>query len=104
MLESELEGDSDSPARRSWKDSVTYSVIPTNSSFVGGDGVRCATGWPMVSVVLRRPDGSATGVLRMRYSGESGSPPVSYIMTLANEKMRWCRSFRNGRGPKKALS
>ena len=43
-LESESEGDPDSPTRRSWKDSTTYSVIPTNSSFVGDGGVCSATG------------------------------------------------------------
>ena len=63
LLESEVECDSISSARRSWKDSVTYSVIPTNSSFVGDEGVRCAARWPMVSVALRRPDGSAVGAL-----------------------------------------
>ena len=71
---------------------MTYSVIATNLSFTGDGGVRCATRWPMVSAVLRRPDGSAVEVLRMRYSGESGSPLASYVMMLANEKVRWHRS------------
>ena len=102
LLESELEGDSDSLTRRSWKDSVTYSVIPTNSSFVGDEGVRCATRWLTVSAVLRRPTGSTVGVLRTRYFGESGSPLASCIMTLANEKVRRCGSSRDGRGPRKA--
>ena len=89
---------------RSWKDSTMYSVIPTNSSFVGDGGVRCATRWPTVSVALRRPNGSAVGALQMRYSREKGSPPVSYAMTLANEKVRWHRSSWDGRGPKKMPS
>ena len=63
LLESESEGDPDSFVRRSWKDSTTYLVIPMNSSFMGDEGVRCATGWPMVSMVLWRPDGSAIGEL-----------------------------------------
>ena len=67
---------------------MTYSVIPMNSSFVGDGGVRCAIRWPMVSVVLRRPDGSIVVALRMRYSREMSSPSVSCVMTLANEKVR----------------
>ena len=92
LLESESEGDSESPARRSWKDSMMYSVIPMNSSFVGDGGMRYATRWQTVSAALRRPNGSAVGALRMRYSGESGSPPASCVMTLVNEKVRWRRS------------
>ena len=91
MLESELESNSDSLMRRSWKDSVTYSVIPMNSSFIGDGGVRCATRWPTVSVALWRLDGSVVGALQMRYFGESGSPPVSCVTTLVNEKVRWRR-------------
>ena len=86
MLDLESEGDSDSPTRRSWKDSTTYSVIPMNSSFIGDEGVRYAVRWPMVSAALRRPDGSVVGALRTRYFRESGFPPASYVMTLANER------------------
>ena len=92
LLESESKGDSDSPVRRSWKDSMTYSVIPTNSSFVGDGGVCCAIRWPTVSAALRRLNGSAIGALQMRYSRENDSPLASCIMTLANEKVRWHRS------------
>ena len=81
-------GDSDSPTRRSWKDSTTYSVIPTNSSFVGDGCIRCATRWPTVPAALRRPNGNAAKVPRVRCFGESGSPPTSYIMSLAKEKVR----------------
>ena len=70
----------------------------------GDGGVRYATRWPTVFAVLRRLDRSAVGVLWMRYSGESGSLPVSYAMTLANEKVRWRRSSRGGWGPKKTPS
>ena len=56
-----MEDDSVSLARRSWKDFVTYSVIPTNLLFTGDGGVRCAIRWPTVSVALRRLDGSAIG-------------------------------------------
>ena len=35
---------------------------------------------------------------------ESGSPPVSYVIALANKKVRWCRSFQDGQGPRKAPS
>ena len=104
LLVSESEGDSDSPARRSWKDSTTYSVIPTNSSFVWDGGARRVTGWPTVSAVLRRPDESTIGTLQMRYSGERGSPLASCAMTLANEKVRWRRSSRDGWGPRKVSS
>ena len=104
MLELVVEGDSISPIRRSWNDSVTYSVIPINSSFAGGGGVRCVTRWPTVSAALPRPDGSTDGALRMWYSRESGSPPASYVMTLANEKVRCHRFSQDGRGPRKALS
>ena len=60
-----------------------------NSSFVGDGAVCCATEWPSVSMALRRPNGSAVEALRIRYSGESGSPPASCAMTLANDKVRW---------------
>ena len=103
-LESESEGDPDSPVRRSWKDSTTYSVIPTNSSFVGDGGVRSATRWPMVSAALRRPNRSTVGALWMRYSEESGSPLASYVMTLANKNVRWRRSSWDGWGPRKVPS
>ena len=103
-MELELEGDSDSPTRRSWKDSTIYSVILTNSSFAGDGGVRCAIRWPTVSAALLRLDRSAVGVLQMRYSRESGSPPASYIMTLVNEKVRWHKSSWDGRGARKAPS
>ena len=81
QLESEVEGDSVSPTRRSWKDFMTYSVIPMNSSFVEDEGVCCATGWSTVSAALWG-----------RYSGERGSPLASYAMMLVNEKVRWHRS------------
>ena len=35
LLESELEGDFDSPMRRSWKDSTMCSITPMNSSLAG---------------------------------------------------------------------
>ena len=101
MLESELEGDSDSPTRRSSKDSMAYLAIPTNSSLAGDGGVRCATRWPTVSAALRRPDESAVEELRMRYSRASGSPLISYVMMLAKEKVRWRKSFQDGQGPRK---
>ena len=75
-----------------------------NSSFVGDGGVRYATRWPTVSAALRRPNRSAVGALRMRYSRERGSPPASYAMMLANEKVRWRRSSWDGRCPRKVPS
>ena len=57
-----------------------------------GWGMCCATRWPTVTAVLRRPNGSAVGALRIRYSGESSSPPTSCVITLANEKLRRPRS------------
>ena len=104
LLELELEGDSVSTTRRSWKDSMTYSVIPMNPSFIGNGVMCCATRWPTVSTALRRPVRSTVGVLWMRYSGERGSPPTSYILMLVNEKVRWHRSSWNGYGPRKAPS
>ena len=89
MLESESESDFDSPTRRSGKDSATYSIIHMNSSFTWDEGMRCATRWPTVFVALRSPNWSAAEALRMRYFRESGSPPASYVMMLANEKVRW---------------
>ena len=83
---------------------MTYSVIPTNSSFMGDGGMRCAIVWPSVSAALWRPNESAIGVLWMRYSRESGSPLASYAMTLAKEKVGWRRSSQDGQGPKKVLS
>ena len=44
------------------------------------------------------------GALLMRYSRESGSPLASYVMTLANEKVRWRKSSWDDRGPRKAPS
>ena len=83
---------------------MTYLVIPMNSSFIGDGGMHCTTRWPMVSAALQRPNMSAVGVLRMRYSRESDSPLASYVMTLANKKVRRPRSSRDGRGPRKAPS
>jgi len=62
-----------------------------NSSFIGDEGVYCTARSPTASVALRRLNVSAIGVLWMRYSRESGSPLVSYVIMLANEKVRWCR-------------
>ena len=50
-------------------------LFPMNPSFIGDEGVHCATRWPTVSAALRRPNGSAVGALRMRYfRGEWLSP------------------------------
>ena len=81
-----------------WADRWVYQ------SFVGNEGMRCTTRWPTISVALRRLNEGAVGVLWMRYSGESGSSPTSYIMTLVNEKVRWRRSSRDGWDPRKAPS
>ena len=71
---------------------MTYLVIPMNSSFIGDGGMCCAARWLTVSTALCRPNGSTIGALRIRYSGEGGSPPASYVMTLVNEKVRQHRS------------
>ena len=47
---------------------------------------------------------SDVGALQMGYSRESGSPPASCAMTLANEKVRWRMSFQDGWGPRKVPS
>jgi hypothetical protein len=39
-----------------------------------------------------------------RYAEESGSPLVSCVMTLANEKDRWHKFSWDGRGPRKMAS
>ena len=88
LLELELESTLGSSARRPWMDSMMLLIIPTNSLFAGDGIMRRATRWPMVSAVLHRPDRSVVGVLRMRYSRESGSPSASSIMTLVNEKVK----------------
>ena len=66
--------------------------------------MRCATRWPTVSTALQRPNESTVGTLRLMYSEENGPLPVSYTMTLANEKVRWRRSSQDGWGPRKTLS
>jgi len=47
----------------------------------------------MVFAALHRPNGNAVRALQVRYSGESGSPLASCVMTLANEKVRQRRYF-----------
>jgi hypothetical protein len=42
----------------------------------------------MVSTASRSPNGNAVGAFWVRYIGESGSPLVSYVMMLAEEKER----------------
>jgi hypothetical protein len=42
----------------------------------------------MVLTVLHRPNANAIGTFWVRLPEESGSPPASYAMTLANEKER----------------
>lgn len=39
----------------------------------------------IVTAALCRPNENAIGASWVRYVGESGSPPVSYVMTLTKE-------------------
>jgi hypothetical protein len=54
----------------------------------------------IVSMALCKPNGYDAEASRVRTSGEIGSPPVSYVMTLAKEKVMAHRCSWDGLGPR----
>ena len=88
MLEPESKREFESDLRRSFMDSVTQSVIPTNSSFAGGRRVRRAIYSSAFDAALWRPKGYAIRALPRMLPKGSVSLPFSCSMMLAYEKKR----------------
>ena len=70
LLESKLEFDPGPSTRRLRRDSMTLSIIPTNSLFAGDGIARWATRWLTVAAALRRPNENVVEALCVERSVE----------------------------------
>ena len=104
MLELELEDDSGSSMRSLWRDSMSCSITPMNSLFVGVWTMRSAMRWQAVAMALRRLYGNTVGAPRTWRSRERWLFPKGRAMSLLLEGARQRWFFLDYWGPRETPS